>query len=564
MPSPFKLQSDTSKLKQWLTKRKASLENARTPVEGKWHDLRLYYEPYLGTALLSETPSRDTGISDGKIINSEPRILLHRLAAGLQSGITSQAQQWFRLRAQDPDLNKYAAVRQWMDECTDIVSSLFARSNVYPALDQVYLHLGCFGTSSSIITPRAAEASMHMQVLDEGSYWIAQDRFGRVNTLLRRTEMTAASVAEEFGTGWTPEKLRQTLNEGRHEEPQIVWHLIFPNTGNLPDVPAGRSFASIYWIDANEEPNDGILAIRSFDYNPIVAPRWMVFNSAYGVGCGHIGLPDAKQLQAMEFDKLKVIEEEVDPPLMAPDTMKDEPIRTGPGGVTYYPAQIGLNNAAQRPGIGRLYDKQQKLEAILLGIDATEQRLARTFYSDLFALMISLNLKPKQMTAREVQELSAEKVALLGPILTRLNTDMLGPLVDAGFQIALQHGLIPDPPSSIQGAIMQIEYVSALHMERQAASRMGGIVRLAEFVGSMSPMVPTIVDKLNADKMVDVLAQSIPEHGVVRDQREVDEMRAERARMMQQEQEQQAAALYARAAKDLSQAEDIAPEEAFV
>lgn len=554
----FRHKADPQDLRTWLDKRKQSLEAARTPFESLWRDIRLHYEPYLGKALIEgNADERAAAREDEKIINTEPRILLHRMAAGLQSGVTSQARQWFRLRCQDAKMSEAASVRAWLDRTTEAVNSMFNRSNVYPALDQIYLHLGCFGSSAALAMPDD-ETGMHVQVIDEGAYWFAENRRGRIDTLLRKIEMTLGNAAAEFGEGWLPTETAERIKNGRNEDRITIWNLVCPNDGHkrFADVPKGRQFVSIYWADGRKEAdgNAGIVAIRSFGYNPIIAPRWFVFGSAYGIGCGQIGLADAKQLQTLELDKLKMIEQEVDPAIVAPASMKDEPIYTGPGGVTYYPDTM----QSGRPVVGRLFELRQQIEAVLLAITATEGRLSRTFYSDLFAMMINLNMRPKQMTAREVNELAAEKIALLGPILTRLNTDMLDPLVDAGFSILASSGELAEAPEEIQGQNLRVEYVSSLHMEQQSATRLSGLMRVAEFTGMMAQFVPTVVDKLDADQAVDIAAQTLAEHGVIRDDKTVAKIREERMRQQQAAEQRavdaQAMANTAKAAKDLSQA----------
>ena len=50
----FAFKSDTQALRQWLGRRKTALESARTPHESIWKDLRLFFEPSYGKALLGE------------------------------------------------------------------------------------------------------------------------------------------------------------------------------------------------------------------------------------------------------------------------------------------------------------------------------------------------------------------------------------------------------------------------------------------------------------------------------------------------------------------------------
>ena len=552
----FTFKSDTQELRTWLNKRKSSLEQRRLPFESLWKDIREYYEPTLGKGLLEGSVDEVAAKRDDeKILNTTPRLLLHRMGAGLQSGITNQSRRWFNFAALDNDLTEYSAVRQWLDSTAEAVSSAMNRSNVYPALDQTYLHLGQFGTAAGIIYPDD-ENTVHLRMIDCGNYWLGDDKRGRVTSVLERISMTLDQVVEEFGKGWTPDRIIERIKNGKGDERVTVWHLVQKHTRPdlIKDIAKDRLFASVYWLDgdASQDKNNGIIAIRSFSYNPIIAPRWATNGTVYGIGCGQLGLGDTKQLQQLEADKLRLVELEVDPPMQAPASMKGTPIETGAGGLSYY----GDFQGKGAP-VTRLFETRQQIQGLLEAIASTEQRLRQTFYADLFALMINLNMQPKQMTAREVNELSSEKVALLGPILTRLNTDLLNPLVDAVFAIAIEQGLVEEAPPILQGQELKVEYVSSLHVEQAAASRLTGLYKIAEFTGSLAQIAPSAVDKLDVDQMVDVAATSLVEFGVVRDDKKVAALRQARheqeVQMAQAQAQAQQAKQMASAAKDLSQ-----------
>jgi len=553
----FTFKSDTQELRTWLNKRKSSLEQRRLPFESLWKDIREYYEPTLGKGLLEGSVDEVAAKRDDeKILNTTPRLLLHRMGAGLQSGITNQSRRWFNFAALDNDLTEYSAVRQWLDSTAEAVSSAMNRSNVYPALDQTYLHLGQFGTAAGIIYPDD-ENTVHLRMIDCGNYWLGDDKRGRVTSVLERISMTLDQVVEEFGKGWTPDRIIERIKNGKGDERVTVWHLVQKHTRPdlIKDIAKDRLFASVYWLDgdASQDKNNGIIAIRSFSYNPIIAPRWATNGTVYGIGCGQLGLGDTKQLQQLEADKLALVEQEIDPAMAAPASMKDWPLQTGAGGITYYPDMQGKGGVP----ITRMFETRAQIQPLLEAISATEQRLRQTFYADLFALMINLNMQPKQMTAREVNELSSEKVALLGPILTRLNTDLLNPLVDAVFAIAIKQGLVEEAPPILQGQELKVEYVSSLHVEQAAASRLTGLYKIAEFTGALAQIAPSAVDKLDVDQMVDVAATSLVEFGVVRDDKKVAALRQARheqeVQMAQAQAQAQQAKQMASAAKDLSQ-----------
>lgn len=550
-----RFKTDCAELVGWLRKRAASLESARQPHESVWEELRQNFEPDFGKNIggRGEAEQQAATRDDRKILNNSPRLALHKLAAGMQSGITSKARQWFRLAVDNPALTERAAPRLWLDRVTAAMAAVFAKCNLYTSTHLAFQHLGYCGNSCFLALPDA-DTVMHTQLLDEGDYWFATDKRGRVVTLLRRYSATASQIADDFGEKDLPESVSRCLGDaGNNEQRFEVCNLIFQNDGKrVRDVDASRPFVSVYWLEGcATDACAGVLDIRSFGYNPIIAPRWNVTAGAYGTGPGHMALGDAKELQRLEADSLKAHAQVVDPPMKAPSGTK---LATYPGGVTY----TGDLTATQVDGIGPLFEVRPDIKAAEFKIEQVKGRVDRAFYNDLIAMMLNMSMRPKVMTAREVNELSSEKMALLGPVLSQLDSDMLDPLIDAAFYLMAEAGLLPPIPEELKGAEMKVEYVSVLHVEQQSTSRLGSMIKLADFIGIIAPISPDCVDKIDADQAVDEAASALAvPAGVLRDDKSVGQIRGARQAAAAQEQqaEMQMRGLpgAARAAKDLSQ-----------
>ncbi|NCW58460.1 MAG: phage head-tail adapter protein, partial [Gammaproteobacteria bacterium] len=69
----------------------------------------------------------------------------------MMAGATSPARPWFRLTTADPDLNRFHTVKLWLDDVTNIMRTIFSRSNLYRSLHSMYEELGAFGTAACII-----------------------------------------------------------------------------------------------------------------------------------------------------------------------------------------------------------------------------------------------------------------------------------------------------------------------------------------------------------------------------------------------------------------------------
>lgn len=563
------IRSDKDKLIRWLNGRVRSLQQCREPYEALWQDIREIYEPALGKMLKGDDVDiwqANAARDDEKILNSTPRIKLHRLAAGLQSGITNQATSWFKFNTRDAKLEKQRTIREYLDKGTEYIQRIIARSNIYPTLDQIYLRLGAFGNACALLVPDE-EAEVRMILCDEGSYYIAENSRGRVDTCLRVIRFTLAQLVDEFGFNCLPEWAKERLRKGGQEDLITVNNLIYPRHQGIDvdkDIMPGREFVSVYWIPRSTNNNsngyDAILDIRSFDYNPIIAPRWSIRGTtAYGCGPGQIALADAKELQSLELAKLRLVEQESNPSLLVPASMRGAPIGAGPGEVSYY---NDVSGQGQNP-IHRLFETRASIEAIQLVIQEVESRVSMMFFTDLFAMMLQVDTTPRQMTAREVNERASERVSLLGPILTRLNTDLLEPLVSAVWHICYNtaierertegfdaSGLINYPSSDNQTP--QIEFVSKLHIEQQAADRLVGLYRLQEFATGLAQIDPNIIQKLDSAKMLEEAARSLNEHGVVRDQKEYEQIIQQQQQAQQQQMAMQQQQVDAQTVRDLA------------
>lgn len=549
------IRTDTKILMAKLKKRVASLKRERLAHEPVWKEIRQNFEPFFGTALdgvVTDPQNKAARPDDSAIINSHPRLCVHRGASGMQGGITNPATQWFGLTVDDARLSEQGNVKDWLDDCTAVMSAAISRSNLYTIYNQIYAHLLCFANSCAIVSPDT-ETDITATLVDEGAYWFATNSKGRVTTLLRVYAATADQIREDFGDDAVDPAIRTSLDNEQRETYYTVYNLITPNDGSCSaDIDKARPFLSLYWREG--APDDRMLALRSFGYNPILAPRWNVIAGAYGFGPGHMALPDAKELQKVEEDILRAAALRVDPPMKAPASMRNEAINAFPGGVTFL-SEDALGGADTR-GLAPLIEAHQSTEDIRATSADIKSRIDRIFFLDLFAMMLNLT-RSTQMTARQVNELAQEKMSLLGPVLTRMDTDLLDPSIDAFFSILYDAGLLPPPPDVLSGAKIGIKYISILHTEQQSVSRLGSMIKLADFMAMIAPAAPDCVDKFDADQAIDEAAKvlNVPAR-CIRSDKAVAQIRAGRAEAQQQEAAQQQAAMMgpaAKAARDLSE-----------
>ena len=263
----------------------------------------------------------------------------------------------------------------------------------------------------------------------------------------------------------------------------------------------------------------------------MLAPRWQVTGGdIYGSGPGHEALGHVKQLQHEQLSKGKAIDHQVDPALQVPVTMKNRPLDRLPGGISYYDPNTGANGR-----IERAFNVDLRLDYLLQDIQDVRQGIRETFYTDMFLMLQSQPIG--RATATEVVERHEEKLLMLGPVLERLHSELLSPLIEITFERMLETGQVPPPPPELEGVELKVEYISILAQAQRAIST-NAIDRYVTSLMAVANIKPQVLDKFNEDQWADSYADMLgidPE--MIRPQEEVDgerQARAEKQQAMEQ------------------------------
>lgn len=545
---------DVKAFREKLSRRFEALKAERATMEPLWRELSGYYMPDRGR--FDDARPNQRAPSMDKILDGAPLRALRTLAAGMQSGLTSPSRQWFKLTVPDPELSGSLAVRAWCDECQTRMMTVMQGANFYQALHAVYQECAGFGTGCMLVLADYDDV-VHCRALTAGEYWLGAGAGCRVDTIYRDLWMTAGQMVAEFGAEACSPSVRDAAERFKDRYFKVR-HCIEPDDTGETRFP----FRSVYWEEAGEP--DRLLRLGGFKQFPAMAPRWSTVGSdLYGRGPGFENLADTKALQVMKRDLLTGIKKNVDPPLVGDASLRGMPMVTTPSGVTYVP---GLGQAA-RPLLAPLYQPTVGLQELAGVIQEAKSDINEGFYVNLF-LMLQQDDRPT-MTAREVVERHEEKLIALGPVLERLEWELLTPAIDRVFDLMEDVGLIPEPPEELAGRELKIEYVSMLAQ----AQRMIGlkpVEQLIGFVGNVAGAQPDVLDAIDIDATVREYADllGVPAK-ILRDPRAVDVLRQQRAQAQQQaaqmEQAQAAAQTVqsgAQGAKLLSEA-DMGPDSAL-
>ena len=456
-----------------LLKRLGSLQTQRETWASHWQELADYVVPLKADV----TKHRSPGDKRTELIFDGTAIhAAELLSASLHGMLTNASTSWFGLRFKDRVLNGDDEAREWLQGVEDVMYQAFNRSNFQEQIHELYHDLITFGTAVMFVDADD-EQQIRFSTRHIAECYLSEDQKGRVDTVYRKFKMPGRAVIARFVSDQLNSKIQQRIKENPYELIELVHAVYQRDEYDTTKIDSqNKPVASVYM-----EPSEKIVLSESgFDEFPYMAPR--LLKASFEIGYG-----------------------------------------TVPGGLNFYrsgtrdrlePLNIGANNP--------------------LGLNMEEQRrqaIRAAFYVD----QLILGQGP-QMTATEVVQRTEEKMRLLGPVLGRLQAELLQPLIDRVYNLLARQKAFEVAPEILADQAIDIEYVSPL-AKAQRQGDIQAMTRLLELMMPLTQLDPGIMDYIDADgiskHLIKILA--VPATAV-RGDREVALKRQER-----QEQQQQAA-----------------------
>jgi hypothetical protein len=486
---------DNLTIRQNCLRRWGALKTERASWWAHYQEITSYLLPYNGRYFRQD---RNKGWRrNNNIYDSTATRALRTLGAGMMAGATSPARPWFRLSSSDQDLDRYQPVKVWLDDIAKAMNTVFQKSNTYRALHQVYEELGAFGTAATLVLPDYQNVIHHYPVTT-GEYCIAADAKGQVCTLYREFEMSVSAIVKEFGIKNCSTTVKNLYEKGTGLDQWIpIMHAIEPRADRDPGKLNAKNmpWASYYF----EVSSDSDTLLRESGYKNFcgLIPRWAVAGGdIYGNGPGMEALGDIKQLQHEQLRKANAIDFQSNPPLQVPVELKNKEIDLLPGGTTYY------TMGAQVAPIKSLFEVNLNLQYLLEDIQDCRERIRGAFFADLFMMISEAGDAGSRMTATEVAQRQEEKMLMLGPVLERLNNELLYPLIENTFIHMMEANAIPPAPQEMNGKELSVEFISVF-AQAQKAIGTNSSDRLVGSLGVVAQMKQDVLDKFDADAWID-------------------------------------------------------------
>lgn len=508
----------------------------RTNSENLWSELTEFmlnnqYGNFTTNASGTFADGLMTGISPGtkkttRVYDSTALQAVQDLAASFQSTLTNPATKWSRIKYKVEQLNDNEEAARWLDAVNDKIHAELSESNFDTEIGRAYQSL--ISLANMALFQDEVDGEMVFTCYHLGQIAWSTNKNGLVDRFYRKFTLTVTQAVEKWGKNVHPEVLR-LLEEKPFQELSFM-QCVFPRDKKdvkLNDVGLApgenRPYADIY-IDLKHKH---IVSESGYYEFPLHVARWSIMpGENYGRGPGHYALPDVRTLNHLKMRALESLDRQVRPPLLVNqrDILGGLDLRAGKMSVVR-----DINGL-------REFETRTRNDVIQMTVEELKNSIRSIFYLD--KLLLPPRNETGEMTAFEVNERIQQMHRVLGPTLSRLNSELLQPLILRTFKILLRRGALPKVPDMVleYGADVEIVFVNALARAQQSEELIN-IQQVFQMAGLLAQLEPGVVQNLNADNAIREIAKVIGvSESVVRPRDEVEQIREQQAQAIQQQQ----------------------------
>ncbi|KAB1441653.1 portal protein [Pseudodesulfovibrio senegalensis] len=509
----------SAQLADAVLRRFDSLERERTPWVPVWKELAEYMLPRKNGRSMDGVTAALPG--DERIYDSTPLNALELLASALGGLLTSPCQPWFELRARPGlEAGESPQVRAFLADARERMARAFNDDDTgfQAHIHELYLDVALLGTGVMYVESDP-QTVVRFASRPLGEVRVAESARGMVDTVFRKYELTVRQAVAEWGEACSSELVAR-LAEHPDDSVEIV-HAVFPRRDR---DPGGVGVAHFPWACVYlEAQTRHVLEESGYLEMPFMVPRWAkASGDVYGRGPGLTALSDVRVLNAMSRTALMAAEKMSDPPLMVPDDGFLGPVRSGPGGLSYY--------RAGSPDRIEPLPVRCDLHAAETMMAQRREAIRRIFLND----QLRTEDGPA-MSATEAVIRQGERLRVLGPVLGRLQTELLGPLVQRVFMVMLRAGALPPLPQGLSATDICVRHSSVVgRAQREYEAQ--GLARVMEYVTPLAGADESVMDNFDTDRVARHAADlfGVPVD-LLRSQQDVAAMRHDRRQQSEQE-----------------------------
>lgn len=449
------------------------------------------------------------------------------LAAAFQGTLTNPATIWSKIRFKDEELNNDEDAVNWLENQNKLIHNSFNESNFNTEIGKAYQSFVTLA-NMLLLFEEDEDGGFRFTSLHLAKVAWAEDKHGLVDSIFRKFTLTAGQAVDRWGSDCHPEILEAA--EKRPDAEFSFLHCITPRDKkevklNSVGRASGdkRPIASVY-IDTS---HNIIVEETGYYEMPGLVARWGTMpGETYGRGPGHLALPDTRTLNRLKQRGLEAIDLQVRPPLFANQRDVLGQLDLRPGAVSVVKDHNGI----------REFVSQARGDILQFSVEELRASIKSIFFLD--KLLLPPRNETGEMTAYEISQRIEQMQRVLGPTLSRVNSELLNPLIIRAFKILIRNGQTGPIPDILKERGIDIEIVFVNQLARaQQIQDVTNIQQWVQSVGVLAQLDPSIVDNINMDGVARHTAKilGVPEVAV-QNQDVVEAIRQQRQQQMQAQQ----------------------------
>jgi len=507
-----------------IMRRKASLEQLRTPHEPLWRDCFDYSFPERGDGFYGEkNDAVALQAKRARLMDSTSTDAGQILAAAIMSGGTPSNSRWFGLTTgQDTDEEK-----RWFDVCAETIFENIHGSNFDAVGFEACTDMVPAGWFVLNIDVDRELGGYHFELWPMASCYIAASKPGGLpDTLVRSYELSAEQAIKDFGEENVSEKVRKLVADGKPDEKVKFCQSIYPRSREATGVRAKNlAFASCHV----EVDSKHLVRESGFHECPFVAPRWAKLpNSEYAIGPMFRALPDVKQLNRLVYLEDTNLDMAISGMWIAEDdgVLNPRTVKVGPRKIIVANSVDSMKSLQSGAKFDLSFTKKEQLQAAI----------RKTLMAD--------QLTPQDGPVRSATEVHVRVQMirqLLGPIYGRMQAEWYAPMINRCFGLALRAGILPPPPQSLAGRNYNVKFESP-NAKAQKLEEVNAVETSLAAVGQIAEATqdPAVWDTIDIEASVSIILEGRGAPARVgRSKEDIQAIRDNRAKQQQAAQQQQ-------------------------
>lgn len=444
----------------------------RVNFESRWQDVSDYILPGRSDVTRKTSPGQSR---TDRIFDSTPEDSVHVAAAAAHGAMTPDTFKWFSMR--NDEYRDIEGADDWWYDVSMRMFNAINDSNFHSEGQEVWIDLfayctGCIHVEedSENIAPSGRFGGLRFAAFQPGTFAVAEDSRGLVNTIFRDFAMTLVAAKHRFKQLSEKSEKKLATRKANYDDLDVC-HVVMP-TADAYDVKASKKYLSIYF----EREHKHILSVRPIDDFPYAVPRWTkASGEVYGRGPGLSSLPNIRTLNRIVELTLRNAAKVIDPPLEVLH-------RSVIGDLSLAPASW---NSVRQPGTIKPIPVGGDFNVSNLEIESFRDSIRRAFLVD------QIQFPPMQGTPASATEVVTRMELMrriLGPVYGRVLNEWHARMLTSVFRLMAIRRALPMPPVELLQASGGLAKMSFTY--ENALTRAQGLVDVEAVQRALTTIVP--------------------------------------------------------------------------